>query len=104
MPTVDRTQYEILRDEEVPYNTVDAENPPFMPLRLDATHNLDMFFSQIYEYHRVGGFAVSFSLMKSKFLLVHLVLIEKLHSVCIAIYYITRIISIVALLKVCARC
>ncbi len=58
MPSVDRAQYEVLMDDEVPYNTADVENPPTAALQLDSTHNLDVFFSQIYDYHQEGGFTV----------------------------------------------
>ncbi|KAL5962805.1 Autophagy-related protein 9A [Taenia solium] len=58
MSHIDRAQYEILQDEEVPYNAEDLERAPLVPLQLDSTHNLDLFFSQIYEYHQLGGFAV----------------------------------------------
>ncbi|KAL5111665.1 Autophagy-related protein 9A [Taenia crassiceps] len=55
---MDRGQYEILQDEDVPYSSEDVERLPLVPLQLDSTHNLDLFFSQIYEYHQFGGFAV----------------------------------------------
>lgn len=59
MQHVDRAQYEILQDEEIPYNAGDSENYPRASLELDSAHNLDLFFSHIYEYHQAGGFTVS---------------------------------------------
>ncbi|VDL14895.1 unnamed protein product [Hymenolepis diminuta] len=58
MPRVDRTQYELLLDEEIPYNNEEAERVPVYGIQLDHTHNLDLFFKQIYEYHQNGGFFV----------------------------------------------
>lgn len=58
MPRVDRTQYEVLIDEEIPYNNEELERMPVHGLQLDPTHNLDTFFTQIYDYHQNGGFYV----------------------------------------------
>nr|CDS33091.1 autophagy protein 9A [Hymenolepis microstoma] len=58
MPRVDRTQYELLLDDEIPYNNEEAERVPPYSIQLDHTHNLDLFFKQIYEYHQNGGFFV----------------------------------------------
>ncbi|KAM7540117.1 hypothetical protein Aperf_G00000037063 [Anoplocephala perfoliata] len=66
MPRVDRAQYEVLIDEEIPYNNEDLERMPVHALQLDSTHNLDTFFTQIYQYHQNGGFYAKNSISLSQ--------------------------------------
>ncbi|VDD79799.1 unnamed protein product [Mesocestoides corti] len=79
MPLVDRAQYEVLRDDDVPYNNADTAYPSTAALQLDSTHNLDLFFSQIYEYHQLGGYTViatRYALSSLKFVFLFFCLVE----------------------------
>lgn len=58
MQSADRGQYEVLKDDDL--SATPGPTGVLQPntLRLDETHNLDAFFSNIYQYHQLGGFAV----------------------------------------------
>nr|VZI03470.1 unnamed protein product [Spirometra erinaceieuropaei] len=61
MQSADRGQYEVLKDDDVSVTPGPSGVLQSNTLRLDETHNLDAFFSNIYQYHQSGGFAVVFT-------------------------------------------